>query len=807
MPLSGYRVLDLTDHRGQFAGSGLAQLGADVILVEPAGGSPSRHLAPFIDDEPGMDRSLWHWAYNRGKRSVVVDDEQLAELAAGADVLLECGARPVDLAALRAMNPALVTVSITPFGGSGPKAQWLASDLTLAAAGGILAVTGDQDRPPVRIGLPQSWLHASADALSATTIALRERKRSGLGQHVDVSCQQSLIAATQFSMMTTLVGSPPAKRVAGGLELGPFRLRFVYECADGHVSVTYLFGSVIGPYTNRLFRWMQDEGACDASLGEKNWVSFATDVVEGRESVVELERATAAIEAFTRTRTQRYLVETATAKGALIAPINTTRNILDLEHLEERGFWDHVALPERAEPVRMPGSFVRWASSPPGGLAAPPAVGAHTGEVLAQLADNPRRPAATTSRTNVSGSDSSGRALEDLKIVDLFWALAGPGATRTLADFGATVVRVESEARSELLRAGSPFRSGETEFEGSLHYHSANASKFHLQLNLSVTESREVLLDLVRWADVVTESFTPRAMRSMGLSFDLFRSVNPRIVMVSSCLMGQSGPLRDYAGFGTAGAAFAGFYPITGWPDRLPAGPYTAYTDYISPRFTVAALLAALEQRDATGEAQYVDFSQMECGLQFIAPLLLDDELHGRTAGRNGNRDSSAAPHVVVPAGPVGADQWIAVVCETDEQWRTLATLCGRADLAGLTTAERLARVDEVEAVVSAWTAGRDPGVMQEELQAAGIIAHQVQNSAECVADPQLVLRQQFRRVPHPLYGHSFVEGPAFQLSRTPGGPTWAGPTMGQHTEQVLSEMLGYDDDRIADLVVAGALS
>lgn len=218
MPLSHYRVLDLTDDRGQFAGFLLAQLGADVICVEPPAGQRSRRLPPFIDDEAGDDRSLFHWAYNRGKRSIVVDDDQLLELARGADVVITCGAREVDLDALRRAHQALVTAAITPFGSDGPKADWLATDLTNFAAGGVMAVTGDKDRAPVRAGHPQSWLVAAADAVDGILIALRERKQSGLGQYVDVSAQQSMISATQFCMMNTLVGSPEATRVAGGLD-------------------------------------------------------------------------------------------------------------------------------------------------------------------------------------------------------------------------------------------------------------------------------------------------------------------------------------------------------------------------------------------------------------------------------------------------------------------------------------------------------------------------------------------------------------------------------------------------------------
>jgi crotonobetainyl-CoA:carnitine CoA-transferase CaiB-like acyl-CoA transferase len=798
MPLSHYRILDLTDDRGQFTGFLLAQLGADVICVEPPGGHRSRDTAPFIDDEPGEDRSLFHWSYNRGKRSVVVDDAQLQRLAAGADAVITSDAYPVDLAALRAANPALVTASITPFGSDGPKADWLSTDLTNFAAGGVMSVTGDQDRPPLRVSHPQSWLIASTDAVDGVLIALRERKTSGLGQHVDVSAQQAMITATQFCMMNTLVDSPEAKRVAGGLEIGPFKLRFVFECADGHVNVTYLFGNVIGPYTNRLFQWMRDEGECPDDLADRDWIDYAMDVIEGRVGLDVQARSIEVIEAFMATRTKAELLRESIARGALIAPITTTRELVELDHLAERGYWQTIDMPGQDAPATTPGSFVGMSASPATVLGPPPSIGQHTDEVLSEPARTLDLPASTKTRTD--------RPLAGLKVLDLFWALAGPGATKTLADFGATVIRVESETRPELLRAASPYRGEDGESEGSLQFHSSNAGKMHLQLNLAVPQSREVLMDLVKWADIVTESFTPRATRKMGLTYEDLSKVNPSLIMVSSCLMGHDGPLCDYPGFGTAGASFAGFYPITGWPDRLPSGPYTAYTDYSSPRFTVAAILAALEHRDRTGEGQYIDFSQMESAMLLMAPLFLDETVNGRTAGRHGNADRSMAPHVVVQTAPAEDDNWIAIACETDQQWQTLAGLLGRNDLAGLTGDERLARSDELEDLVARWTADQQAGALQEQLQSAGVPAHQVQNSTECIADPQLQHRNHFVEVPHPVYGTSFVEAPTFTLSRSDYGPQWAGPTMGQHTFDILTDFLGYDGDKIADLAVAGCL-
>ncbi|MDA3038343.1 MAG: CoA transferase, partial [Actinomycetota bacterium] len=635
--------------------------------------------------------------------------------------------------------------------------------------------------------------------------ALRERRLSGVGQHVSVSAQASMISCAQFAMMNSLVDVPSAKRIAGGLELGPFKLRFVYECADGYVNVTYLFGPVIGPYSNRLFQWMHAEGECDESLATKNWINFALDVIEGRDSPDELGRASDAIESFMKRRTKADLLREAMERNVLIAPITTTRDLLDLDHLAERRYFESIEVPGRDTPVRIPGAFARLSGSPTRVLGPPPTLGAHTEELLAETPRTLSLPA-EPAKPPADGGEQR-RALEGLKVLDLFWALAGPGATRTLADFGATVVRVESETRPELLRSANPFRGADGDFEGSLQYHSSNAGKMHLQLNLAVPESRQVLMDLVAWADVVTQSFTPRAARKMDLTYETLRKVNPRIITMSSCLMGDTGPLCDYPGFGTAGASFAGFYPIVGWPDRLPSGPYTAYTDYVSPRTTIVALLAALEYRDRTGQGQHIDFSQMEAAMHLITPLLLDDELHNRAASRQGNADRMMCPHAVVRTAPLEGDHWIAVACETDEQWSTLARLIDRPDLAELTVTERRVRGDEIESHLARWTSTQNAEALQTLLQAAGVPAHQVQNSAECVADPQLTHRHHFTSVPHSTYGESFVESAAFDLSRTQGAPRWAGPTLGEHTFDVLTEFLGYDSDRIAELAVAGCLA
>ena len=206
--------------------------------------------------------------------------------------------------------------------------------------------------------------------------------------------------------------------------------------------------------------------------------------------------------------------------------------------------------------------------------------------------------------------------------------------------------------------------------------------------------------DLVRWADVVIDSFTPGAMGALGLGYDTVAALNPAAVVVSSSLMGQTGPLADFAGFGNLAAAVSGFHEITGWADRSPAGPYLAYTDYVSPRFGALAVAAAVDHARRTGQGQYIDIAQAEAALQMLAPALLAYELEGRVAGRVGNVDARHAPHGVYPAGEPGLDRWIAIACTSDAMWAALAELLGRADLAGLTAVERRATQVELDALV-----------------------------------------------------------------------------------------------------------
>jgi crotonobetainyl-CoA:carnitine CoA-transferase CaiB-like acyl-CoA transferase len=399
-------------------------------------------------------------------------------------------------------------------------------------------------------------------------------------------------------------------------------------------------------------------------------------------------------------------------------------------------------------------------------------------------------------------------ALDDVKILDFMWVLAGPSATRVLADHGAMVVRVESTRRIDTARTLAPFHDGRPGPERSALFHNTNANKLMLTLDPTRPEGRTVVLDLVRWADVVAESFKPGVMRSWGLDYAALRAENPDVVMLSTCLMGQTGPWASFAGYGNLAAAISGFSNLGGWPDRPPAGPFSAYTDYVSPRFVAVAILAALEHRRRTGEGQYIDLSQAEASLHFLGPALLDHAVNHRLPERVGNRDRDCAPHGVYPAA--GHDRWVAIAVDGDAAFVALCAAMQRPELASdprfATAGARRAHTDALDAEVTAWTQTRDPGEIERRLQADGIAASTVQGSAALGADPQLVHRGHFLTVPHTDLGSTTIEGARFRLSRTPARAPDAAPTYGRDTARVLTELLGYDEARITALVASGVL-
>lgn len=402
-------------------------------------------------------------------------------------------------------------------------------------------------------------------------------------------------------------------------------------------------------------------------------------------------------------------------------------------------------------------------------------------------------------------------ALAGLKVLDLSWVVAGPLIGRSLADFGAEVIRVESSVRVETARMMQPFHGGVQDREGSALFGNCNAGKLGITLDLKSEEGQQVVRDLVAWADVVIESFSPGQLRTWGLDYETLRADKPDLVMLSTSIAGQQGPWSTLAGFGNVGSSLSGFQHLVGYPDRLPMGTFGPYTDYVGPRLALATLLAALENRRRTGEGAYIDVAQVEAGVFFLSPQVAHHGVDGTIAERNGDRDPRFVPHGVFPCRPDGeSDRFVAIVAADDGQWEALAGLIGREDLAAredLATAEGRRRVEsEIEEAIAAWTRDLDAAEVEQRCQAAGVAAHMAVTSDDYPHDSQLAHRGHLVELPHPRHGTTYVEGPRFVLSETPGRPRRAAPALGQDNETVLGDVLGYDESRIRDLQEKGVL-
>lgn len=347
--LSPYRVLDLTDERGLPAGRMLAGFGADVIQVEPPGGSSARRLGPFFDAACGPDRSAYWAAYAAGKRGITCDfdhpegQDLLRRLAARADFLFESGApgamaaRGLGYADLAVINPALIYVSITPFGQDGPKAHYADSEIILWAAGGALVGARDGDLSPLRITVPQAYLHAAGDAAGGAMIAHFERVRSGWGQHVDISVQQSVAQATLSTILAVAVGQmadpPRPAATAAGTK---------WQVKDGLVELALTGGTATGHFTNNLFRWLLEEGGCGPETAALDWRRMPELTASEQVTPEDITRIRELVAVFLRGRTKRELIEASTRRKFLLAPHFTIADLAESPHLAERGFWQEV---------------------------------------------------------------------------------------------------------------------------------------------------------------------------------------------------------------------------------------------------------------------------------------------------------------------------------------------------------------------------------------------------------------------------------------------------------------------------------
>jgi len=802
-PLDGIRVLDLGDESVRLATRILADLGADVILVEPPGGSRARGLAPRLDGlspEHAAEASLVHQYGNAGKRSIVLDvatrdgKGQLSRMAADADVLVETGApgRPLWLdelglgyRALRARNPSLVFASVTPFGRSGPWRDWRASDLVCGAAGGLVWVSGERSDPPLHGAASPSHSMGSLVAATGVLVALaaRDRDPERRGVQLDVSLQE----ATTMAVLQT---ANPSWWAWHGFAPGRPGLSIALQCRDGG-WVSF----VTRPDRIRNFiAWLDDVGVQHA-LTPDDWPHARIGAPYRGNPVVHAIRAL--LDALPRDE----FIAGAFASDQIALPVTDFPMMERHEHfLANDQFFEvkHEGLGRSLGFVRSPVDAIGDVR-----VRRAPTLDEHADAIRAALREPPAKAAADDGRCC-----DPRQALAGVRVVDLCWVLAGPLGGRILANFGAEVIKLESSRRPDGMRqqAGP---DGQLDTDVGALFNDANTGKLSLTLDLADPRGREVALRLVAKSDVVTSNYRPGALERMGFAYADLVAVRPDVILVSMPGTHSRGVWSPRSTLGNTVMSGSGFNPLMGFPGRAPRGIGVAYPDFTSPYLVATMVMAALRARDAGGGGRHLDVSQLSGTIS----LLGVDWMHYRATGvqppPSQNRSPNHCPHGVFPAS--GEDDWCAIAVESDDQWRALCGAMGEPRLADdprfATFAARKANEPEVEERLAGWTRRQDRWALAERLQSLGVPAAPVENLRDTFErDPQL--RQHYQRVAQPSRPDVEIpiDGEAIRFAGVEHRLRRA-PMLGEHSEQVLREIVGLAREELDALLLAGVVA
>ncbi|HXX59535.1 MAG TPA: CoA transferase [Dehalococcoidales bacterium] len=396
-------------------------------------------------------------------------------------------------------------------------------------------------------------------------------------------------------------------------------------------------------------------------------------------------------------------------------------------------------------------------------------------------------------------------ALDGLKVLDFSWVIAGPLTTRYLADYGATVIRLESSSRPDVERTSPPFKDNIPGINRSAYFVIYNTNKLSMTLNLKHPEGKKIAIDLIKWADVIVENFTPGVMASFGFDYESLKKIKPDTIMVSLSSYGQDGPYANLPGLGFHTSSLAGFPHFTGWPDRS-SQRIGAYCDVLTPYYSVAAILAAIRRRRQTGQGCFIDLSLYETGISFIETALMDFQLNGNPGGRRGNRDADAVPHAAYRCQ--GDERWLAIAVFNETEWHAFCKASGHTawakDARFSSFAARKKNEEALDKLITEWTLQRTAEELFTLLNKAGVKSGIVQNSRDVLLDPQMQHRNLFWLQDHPEVGKHHVQGECAIMSQTPAEQRMPSPCMGEHTEQICREILHLPEDKFIELLSDG---
>jgi crotonobetainyl-CoA:carnitine CoA-transferase CaiB-like acyl-CoA transferase len=715
-------------------------LGGHRVLVSP--GMSQRPLARYFESL-GAD--------------LIRSELSRAELASASFLIEDQGLpRLEDLGFSRALienlNPGLIHVSVTTFGSYGPRARWQGGELVTSAMGGVLRLTGEPDRPPVKEALDACLFHADMVAAAGAMAAHYSRGKHGRGQHVDIAAQEVAFSRIVNSILVWQFDRRKLHRVGGAVNYGKATVRCIWKLADGFCFHTLMTGRFGAPANQALCDWMEEVGARNPLRGV-DWLRYDRSTLD---PALRTDWE-AAMADFFLTRSRAEVASEGRRRGINACVLATPPDVLEDSHLQARQFWT-----ERAG-VRYPSRFVSLRQGP----------SAATETSRADIA-----PAVLTTRSG---------PLAGIRVLDFSWALVGSITTKTLGDLGAEVIKIESRARPCLSRLDVQVAASKPgDFDDKPWFAHLNTSKRSVALDLKRPGAMELLQPLIDWADVVVENFSPGTMAKLGLDYESLARRNPSLVMVSGSVYGQTGPLAQEWGVDGTGAALSGRTYLTGWADRGPVMPGAVpYGDVIVPYVMAATVGAALEHRRRTGIGAHIDASMYEICVQQMFDAVRAAQTSGRW-GRTGNDSPTAAWQSVLPAR--GEDRWVAVTLADEPQWHTLLALTGGAE-----PADWSAKLSEQEIV--------------DLLQQHGIAAGMVQDIEDLVEhDPGLRARGALVELDHDRLGRFGHVRTPIDFSVDALRPFRA-PSIGEHTREVMLEIARIEPERFSALQASGVFS
>ncbi|WP_163702318.1 CoA transferase [Mycolicibacterium sarraceniae] len=762
--LSSVRVLDLCEETGDGVTRLLADLGADVIKIEPPGGSPARWSRPTLD---GV--SVPFALHNANKRGTVLDPSDDAdrrhffELVAGADILIDSGtpglsaALGTSCAALADQFTALVTMSVTDFGTQGPHASWRATDAVLYAMSSALSRSGPATGTPV---LPPDGIASATAAVQAAwavLVAYFNRLRCGTGDYIDFSRFDAVVLTLDPPFGTQ--GQAATARNSAERWRGRPRNQDsypIFACRDGYVRLC-----VLAP---RQWHGMR------AWLGEpEQFQDPRFDSIAARTKAFgELSQLMAALFA---DRTMKQLVAEGQAHGVPIAAVLTPSQALASEHLAEVGALVDTELAPGA-PARVPVGY--WVVD-----------GTHAGyrTPAPELDDNDNGWVSTAFTPGATRSLGT-RPLEGIRVLDLGVIVAGGELSRLFADLGAEVIKVESSSYPDGLRQKRPNQ------QISASFARAHRNNLGLGLELRGPAGAALFGRLVSESDAIFANFKPGTLPALGFSHERLRELNPTLVVAESSAFGDTGPWSKRMGYGPLVRATIGVTRL--WTSAEPPAPTarhafydatTIFPDHVVGRVSAIGALAGLIQREREGVGTRIHVSQAEAVINQLDTLYVTLAAAAAAADRI---DPDPTTHLVLPCA--GDDEWCVVSIRSDADRTAISTLVGTGELA-------------------AWVRDRSPVQAAETLQAAGVPAGPMYRSTDLHDDPQLRSRHVFADMAHPLFEVPLPTeaGPA-PFRHIPPAPQRPAPLPGADTRRVCSDVLGMRGDEIEQLIADGVL-